>query len=238
VIYCDGACEPKNPGGVATAGWGIFPDQPNPEDSFSHLHSTFVPIAQEAQVVRDGRGNNDPKATNNFAEYCALGRALRFLKDQGWKGGSIQVYTDSKLLTNQISTKWRCNKEHLKELRARIWELLEQLELINVNREIWGSIDDTGIDDELGPGKFQIKWIPRDQNEFADELSKRAYTEYVGSNPPVKTTKKKPPKKKFKPGEERFHCTLCGHKGQIKELRVDEGELACPICQTPAIEFD
>ena len=229
ILYCDGACEPKNPGGVATAGWAFFllPD-PEPEDT---------PLAQEAEVVRDGRGTNDPKATNNFAEYCALGRALKFLVDQGWEGGSIRVFTDSKLLTNQISTKWKCNKQHLQELRARIWELLRELGLKNVNREVLDGLDDEGLTTEHPQlGDFYIKWIPRDDNEFADTLSKKAYNEYVGSHPPP-PRKKKPPKKKFKPGDQLFHCQACGHKGKVWELHIEDGNLNCPMCQTSRLEF-
>ena len=229
VVYCDGACEPKNPGGVATAGWAIFAeDAPVPTS----------PLAQEAVVVRDGRGTNDPKATNNYAEYCALGKALRFLKDQGWKGGSVQVHSDSKLMVNQVSTKWKCNPQHLKELRQRIWTLLDDLDLLNVNMERVAEIGDTGLWGDINEGEFLIHWIPRDQNEFADELSKRAYTEYVGSHPPVRTKKTPPPKKKFKPGEEPFHCMSCGYKGKMKELRIDEGDFTCPICQVSTIDFD
>lgn len=230
ILYCDGACEPRNPGGVATVGWAFFllPDPSEDE----------IPLAQEAQVVRDGRGTLDPRATNNFAEYCALGRALRFLADQNWVGGSIQVYSDSQLMVNQISTKWQCKKEHLKELRARIWKLLEQLGLQNSNQEIIESLDNKGYAPKNPtPGDFCLKWVPRDENEFADALSKKAYTNYVVDNPPP-PKKKKPPKKKFRPGEQLFHCRVCGHKGQISSLGIEDGNMSCPTCQTNAIEFE
>lgn len=233
ILYCDGACEPKNPGGVATAGWVLFRQPTNDADVIGN------PLAQEAVVVRDGRGAKDPRATNNFAEYCALGKALRYLLDKGWRHGSIQVFSDSKLLVNQISENWRCNLPHLQELRIRIWQLLEQLELTNTNMEMIDGLDDTGLSSTypLPDGAFQIKWVPREQNEFADELSKRAYTEYVATNPAPKR-KQKPPKKKFQPGEQRFHCMVCQYKGAIKELHVEDGDLACPICHTPGIIFD
>lgn len=229
VLYCDGACEPKNPGGVATAGWALFllPEPSADEQS----------LAEEYQVVRDGRNNSDPRATNNFAEYCALGRALRFLADNQWRG-SLRVFTDSKLMTNQVSTKWKCNKKHLQELRARIWELLEQLELTNVNRDLLDGLDDEGMTTEYPqPGEFYIKWIPRDENEYADELSKRAYVEYTGQHPMERRQKKKPPPRKFRPGEQLVHCTGCGFRGTMADVGVEDGNLNCPRCQTASIVF-
>lgn len=141
----DGSCEPKNPGGVACIGWLI-----------TNAESKQL-LAQGHQVV----AAETPKATNNFAEYCALGYPLRWLKDQGWRG-NLAVTGDSQLIVKQVNDEWRCNKEHLQELRKRIWKLLEELELNSSN--------------------FSLEWVPRDLNEQADALGRIAYKQYCKEN--------------------------------------------------------
>lgn len=146
-IYFDGACEPVNPGGTATAGWYILDEQGNE-------------IATGYQVVK--RGNS---ATNNVAEWCALGLALRRLLDEyktKCHNKTLTIHGDSKLVCNQLTRSWNCNTPHLQKLRDRCWEILEQLELKN----------------------WQAEWIPREKNEKADALSKRAYIECTGKQPP------------------------------------------------------
>ena len=138
ILFTDGSCEPVNPGGIAISAWAIYSD--------SHL------LAEHAQVVRNG----GPQATNNFAEYCALGFALRWLLDQHWQG-TLHAKSDSQLLVNQVQDKWQCKKPHLRKLRDRIWELMEQLHL----------------------QKDCISWIPREENDYADALCRQVYDAIV-----------------------------------------------------------
>lgn len=151
-IHFDGACEPKNPGGIATCGWVIYQDRKK--------------ITEGCKVVKQGKG-----ATNNYAEWCALGLALRWLldhKEDECATQSISIIGDSKLVINQLAGKWECRADNLKPLKARCLEILDKL-------------------------KFQARsarWVPREQNEEADVLSKRAYTERTGKNAPER--KKKP----------------------------------------------
>lgn len=140
-IYFDGSAEPSNPGGWATYGWIIY--------------------AGETEI-QCGKGVAAPKghknATNNYAEWCALGFALRWLHDQGWKG-RLEIYGDSNLVVNQLTEEWKCNAPHLKLLRKRCWELLE------------------GID-------YSTTWIPRERNARCDELAREAYVEASGETYP------------------------------------------------------
>src|SRR5438876_152820 len=112
-IHFDGSCEPKNPGGVATCGWTIHDEN----DSL---------IASDAKEVCRG-----PKATNNLAEWSALGLALRWLLDHrsAVPFDALGIRGDSQLVVNQLNQSWACNKEHLQKLRARCWELLNELKL-------------------------------------------------------------------------------------------------------------
>ena len=151
-IFFDGACEPKNPGGIATAGWYILDEQ-------------GADVAQGHQVIKRGDG-----ATNNVAEWCALGLALRWLLDHHLEkclGKTLTIHGDSQLVCNQLTRSWDCNKPHLQKLRDRCWEILGQLGLTHWNAQ----------------------WVPREQNERADGLSKLAYVECTGKQPPERHKK-------------------------------------------------
>lgn len=153
-IYFDGACEPINPGGIATVGWCVLNELGS---ELAHGHS----------VVKRGDG-----ATNNYAEWCALGFALRWLLE-GHKdihtNKSLLIHGDSQLVCNQLTQTWDCHKESLRKLRDRCWKILGQ----------------------LGLKEWYAEWIPRERNERADELSKLAYTELTGKQPPERPKKKR-----------------------------------------------
>lgn len=153
-IYFDGLCEPKNPGGIATYGFVI-------------KNADQVGIAAGRGVVAEG-----PTATNNFAEWAALGKALRWLVDnREFRPCSyIHIRGDSQLVINQLLGKYKCKAPHLQKLRARCWDLIEQLGLL------------TSTD---------AQWIPREQNTDADNLSRQAYIDRTGKEPPERTKKAK-----------------------------------------------
>lgn len=154
VMHFDGACESKNPGGVATAGWYACDSQANELASGSHF-------------VCSGDG-----ATNNVAEYHALGFGLKWccenvsvLKSLGCN--SLLVRGDSQLVVNQVNGSWRCNKEHLRLLRDRCKQLIDQLEASDI--------------------AVVVQWVGREFNERADELSRIAYEEKTGKTFPVRS---------------------------------------------------
>lgn len=148
-LYFDGACEPTNPGGVATYGWLIK----DPDGKT---------LAKKCGVVCEGKD-----ATNNRAEWCALGFGLRYLLDQKWTG-KLTIQGDSQLVICQLTGDWACNKPHLIKLRARCLEILKQL----------------GND-------YKTDWLPREQNEECDELSRYAYERYTGKSFPIRYKKRK-----------------------------------------------
>jgi ribonuclease HI len=114
---------------------------------------------------------SDPKVTNNVAEYAALGKALRWLIDNArvvlGSGDEFIVSGDSKLVVEQVKGAWRCNADNLKPLLARCKELIAAL-----------------------PCKSSIVWIPREQNQLADMLSRAAYVGHTGAPFPVREPKK------------------------------------------------
>jgi ribonuclease HI len=113
-------------------------------------------IFEDAKIIGSGDG-----MTNNLAEYQGLVSALHYLTNQQSELAKhpLTIFTDSNLVYNMISKNWGWNKKktvwqphknhpHLKKL---LFEALLLLEKFN----------------------YQIKWIPREQNQRADYLSKK-----------------------------------------------------------------
>jgi ribonuclease HI len=92
-------------------------------------------------------------ATNNVAEYEALLMALRFATAFGLK--DVKVFTDSKLIAEQVAARWAVYDKELSRLRLQAHELISQL------------------------SSFSIKHIPREKNKRADKLANAAIDEVV-----------------------------------------------------------
>ncbi len=64
------------------------------------------------------------KATNNIAEYQAIISALRVAPKK-----PILILSDSRLVMNQLSGKFKVKKEHLKKLYGKVKELCSKLDV-------------------------------------------------------------------------------------------------------------
>ena len=93
----------------------------------------------------------DPTMTNNRAEYCAVYGALKDMIHRGFVGKPIMLMTDSQLVVNQLNDKWGCRAPHLRTWRDMIWKLTESFSDVSFH------------------------WIPREQNQEADEMSRSLY---------------------------------------------------------------
>lgn len=111
-IYTDGASR-NNPGPAAWA---------------------FVFVKNEKIIHSDAGfiGEN----TNNVAEYkaaiTALDAAVNYTRDK------VELYSDSALLVNQVTGKWKIKKEHLKKLYDEVIQRarrFEQVKFLHVSRE-------------------------------------------------------------------------------------------------------
>lgn len=87
------------------------------------------------------------KGTNNIAEYTAVLRAIGLAKELG--ESEIEIRSDSLLIIKQMKGEYKARMPHLAELRDRIHALAKGM-------------------------RIQYKWVPREQNAAADELSKNA----------------------------------------------------------------
>jgi ribonuclease HI len=110
VIHFDGGARPSNPG------------------------STAIGYTIEAEDWSDQGSNHLGKATNNEAEYHALTRGLATASKQGWTG--VEVRGNSQLIVLQVTGTWQTKKPHLRELRDRVQELVEEFETFEIEHII------------------------------------------------------------------------------------------------------
>lgn len=99
-VYWDGGARPKNPG---HAGFAVLVET----DEGERVISRYLGIH-----------------TNNYAEYTGLIVGIKMAADLGCD--EIVMTGDSKLVIEQVSGNWRCNKEDLRELCYRAQGLLHK----------------------------------------------------------------------------------------------------------------
>lgn len=86
--------------------------------------------------------------TNNFAEYCGLYFALKYCTNNNLN--DLKIHGDSDLVIRQMKKEWKCKNHNLREIYLDCLDLSTKIKNIS------------------------FIWIPREQNEVADEISKRA----------------------------------------------------------------
>lgn len=91
-----------------------------------------------------------PHNSNNVAEYLALLAVLGFFINEGITAHPIKYVGDSQLVIKQMAGDWSANKGAY----LKYYQKASQLIIL--------------FDD------ITFHWIPREQNELADELSKKA----------------------------------------------------------------
>jgi ribonuclease HI len=108
-----------------------------------------IVLKSEDGTVLEKAGRYLGHATNNIAEYQGLLHCL----DLAWKQGadSLTVFSDSELLVNQINGNYRVKKDHLLELHVKVMDFLDRNKI-----------------------RFQIRYIPREENRDADRLARNA----------------------------------------------------------------
>ena len=97
--------------------------------------------------------------TNNVAEYTAAIEALLWVQSQK-RDDPITIFSDSQLLVYQMNGFYSVSA-------PRIIPLYKKLSALLKNR------------------KVKFRWIPREKNQEADNLSRRAYDKYLVDNPRI-----------------------------------------------------
>lgn len=106
-LYCDGAIEPKNPGGHAVGAWVLKNEAGQVLGKGSHSYGS------------------EPDVTNNIAEYGAVKSGIEQLIARGLVHAPITVRTDSELIVKQLNGVYACRNLVLREMRDAIYMMLE-----------------------------------------------------------------------------------------------------------------
>lgn len=86
------------------------------------------------------------KGTNNEAEYSALLFALYQAIE--WEAESLSVFSDSRLIVNQVNGAWAIHENHLRDYAVEARRLIQQLPA------------------------FTLEWVRRTENTVADGLTR------------------------------------------------------------------
>lgn len=115
-------------------------------------------VKKGAKLLHEGRGlaarPYSPEATNNVAEYQGVLKALEWLVEQKLEQEKILIRGDSELVIRQIKGEYKVKAPNLAPLFKRVREL------------------------SLRFPSLRFEWVPREQNEEADEQTNLAYAEY------------------------------------------------------------
>ena len=98
------------------------------DGSGSGKYGFFIEEVNEAKVF------TKENITNNQAEYLAVLETIKFTT------GDIEIYSDSKLVVNQLNHEWHIKEDNLRNLAIEIWKL-------------------------IGNRKVSFNWVPREQNK-------------------------------------------------------------------------
>lgn len=132
-LYCDGGSR-SNPGpsGLGIAGYHISVD------------GKRECIYEKGMFLED--------CSNNIAEYLALLQALNYAIGSDYK--FIEVYSDSKLIVEQVNGRWKVKSPDLKDLAESA--------IVKIN-----DMKKAGV-------RATLTWIPREKNVHADSLANLA----------------------------------------------------------------
>ena len=135
IMYFDGGCEPKNPGGVATFGWCAMTID---NDIIAKNNGVVHPYGH-------------PMSTNNVAEYTALLKGLEYLRETKWSG-ELLVRGDSMLVIRAIEGRWRCKAPHLIPIYKMCMDILRTFDRYAAE---WIPRKDNSFCDELSSKAYK-----------------------------------------------------------------------------------
>lgn len=143
-VHFDAACEPRNPSGNIGVGVIAVCD-----GDVVHEYSKFYPAAK----------NN----SNNVGEYMGFIEAVQFITyfidqvNSGYFVERIEIRGDSKLVIEQMMNRWRIkNGLYVKYAKEA--------------KELWRNLQSLAGQMKI---PLSLQWLPREQNEIADKLSKQ-----------------------------------------------------------------
>ena len=139
-VFTDGLCQPKNPGGVAIYAFIVSKDNKK--------------FYQESGLAAEPYSEG---ATNNVAEYTAVVKAIEYLKSKGLHNEDITLYSDSKLVIEQLNGNYKVKSANISSMYKKIKTMF------------------------FGFSSLKFVWVPREENKEADRLTKIGYNEFLKS---------------------------------------------------------
>ncbi len=143
LCYFDGACSPCNPGG--NMGSGSIVIKVGEDESIDE----YLLEQSNYYPLEDFDSN---MTSNNVAEYLALLKVLEFLDDNHLYNDSIVILGDSNLVIKQMNGLWKVKPDgsgRYKQYHDECMELSRKFK------------------------HLKFHWIPREENVYADDLSKQ-----------------------------------------------------------------
>lgn len=98
------------------------------------------------------------QTSNNLGEFWGIIKALEFLKENGLQNEIILAQGDSVMVVNQMSGKWKVKTKKGYKIYTEV------------------GLQGVALAKEFPHIRFE--WIPREENEWADQLSKLAISKY------------------------------------------------------------
>lgn len=123
----------------------------NPGGTASYGAVIFIDnnrIWESSKIFHPQKGK-EKETSNNVAEYSGFIAILDYLLENDLTKGVVKIYGDSKLVIEQMSGRWRIKQGFYVPLALEAQKKLVQF-------KNWPF----------------LQWIPREQNNIADELSK------------------------------------------------------------------
>jgi len=124
----------------------------NPNGVATYGFAVFVngkKIYEDCGVIGEGEG-----MSNNVAEFTALAKALEWLIENGYADKPVTVRGDSQLAINIMNGVWTAKGGMYYPYYLKAAELARKF------------------------SRIRFEWVPREENEVADSLSKKAYEDY------------------------------------------------------------
>jgi ribonuclease HI len=119
-------------------------------------HGTYGVVVYTGKTVvyLSGDVGSGPEMSNQVAEYHAVFKALEYLAERELTKEEIVVYTDSQLVAYQMNGIWAARRGMYLGTYLKVKKVAECFT------------------------HLRFQWIPREENEKADGLSRRAYEDY------------------------------------------------------------
>lgn len=116
-------------------------------------------VKKDSKTVREDYGTLlEDRVTNNYAEYMALIKALKWIKESDLDFDKIEIKSDSQLVVKQVNGEWAVKSDNLEDLYREVIDLMKSF--------------------RSHSKRVNIQHVYRENNVKADELSQLALEDH------------------------------------------------------------